>query len=61
MSADLIKWLFERAAIFGIICVVCLTVLRAMDSLSDSTFSGCFTAVVAAVFALNFLKPETPK
>lgn len=66
MTSDLVKWLFERKAIFALVCVVCLTVLRALEHLSDATFASCFVTLVggfltASVMSDKTTTPETPK
>lgn len=47
MSEALIKWLTERRGVFAIVCILCITVLRFNERLSDTTFGLCFSAVVA--------------
>lgn len=55
MNADLVKWLFERKAVFALIATLCLTALRFREHMSDTTFGLCFGSVVG-LLAIDILK-----
>lgn len=55
MNADLVRWLFERKAIFALVAIVCLTVLRFTEHLADTTFGLCFSGVVAGFLTASVL------
>lgn len=54
MNDSLVKWLFERRAVFALISVICLTILRFNEHLSDTTFGLCFGSVVGLLTAEVF-------
>lgn len=55
MNSDLVKWLFERKAIFALISILCLTMLRYSEHLNDTTFGLCFGSVVT-LLTVDILK-----
>lgn len=55
MNTDLVKWLFERKAIFALIAILCLTLLRFTEHLADATFGLCFGSVIT-LLTVDILK-----